>query len=318
MTSSSVGSGGAAEQPQHPRPSERARALVRGGYDLHLHLAPDVMPRRITDLELAQRFHALGLAGFAIKSHYTSTAERAAVVRAAVPGVNVLGAITLNRAVGGLNPIAVDIAGREGARIVWMPTFDALNETAGRVPPAPGAKLPFWARIQHELRDQGMGSEPIQIVDESGQVVPDVRKVLSVIARHDMALATGHMGRDEIFAVVKAANEEGVRRIIITHPEFPSQNLSAADQVALADQGAFIEHCLVTAYTGKTTWDTMFANIRAVGAARTFVSTDLGQPDNPPVEDGMALMADFLLQAGFSDDDIRTMTVTNPTRLAEK
>lgn len=87
MTASSPGA--AAEQPQHPRPSERARAIVRGGYDLHIHVGPDVMPRRITDLELAQKFHALGLAGFAIKSHYTSTAERAAVVRAAVPGVNV-------------------------------------------------------------------------------------------------------------------------------------------------------------------------------------------------------------------------------------
>lgn len=199
-----------------------------------------------------------------------------------------------------------------------MPTFDALNETAGRVPPAPGAKLPFWARIQHELRDQGMGSEPIEITDAAGQALPDVRKVLSVIAKHDIALATGHMGRDEIFAVVAAANEAGVKRIIITHPEFPSQNLSAADQVALADQGAFIEHCLVTAYTGKTTWDTMFANIRAVGAARTIVSTDLGQPENPPVEDGMALMADFLLQAGFSEDDVHTMTVTNTARLAER
>lgn len=315
MTASPPGAG---EPSQHPRPSERARALVRGGYDLHIHVGPDVMPRRINDLELAQKFHALDLAGFAIKSHYTSTAERAAVVRAAVPGVNVLGAITLNRAVGGLNPIAVDIAAREGARIVWMPTFDALNETAGRVTPASGAKLPFWARIQHELRDQGMASEPIQIMDAAGQVVPEVGKVLSVIAKHDIALATGHMGRDEIFAVVAAANEAGVKRIIITHPEFPSQNLSAADQVALADQGAYIEHCLVTAYTGKTTWDTMFANVRAVGAARTVISTDLGQPENPPVEDGMALMADFLLQAGFSEDDVRTMTVTNTVRLAER
>jgi hypothetical protein len=276
------------------------------------------MPRRINDLELAQRFHAYGLAGFALKSHYTSTAERAAVVRAAVPGVNVIGAITLNRAVGGLNPLAVDIAAREGARIVWMPTFDALNETAGRVPPAPGAKLPFWARIQHELREQGMASDPIQVVDETGQVVPEVRQVLSVIARHDIALATGHMGRDEIFAVVAAANEEGVRRIIITHPEFPSQNLSARDQVALAEQGAYLEHCLVTAYTGKTTWDTMFANIRATGPERTLISTDLGQPDNPPVEDGLALMADRLLQAGFSEDEVHTMIVTNSVRLAER
>lgn len=317
MSASPEATSGAGEV-QHPQPSTRARELVRGGYDMHLHLGPDVMPRKITDLELARRYRDLGLAGFGIKSHYTSTAERAALVRAVVPEVNALGAITLNRAVGGLNPLAVDIAAREGARIVWLPTFDSLNEKAGRVPPAPGAKLPFWAAIQHEFRAQGMASEPIEVMDANGQVVPEMRQVLKVIAKHDIVLATGHLGRDEIFAVVAAANEEGVRRIVITHPEFPSQNLSTSDQIALANQGAYLERCLVTAYTGKTTWDTMFGNIRETGVARNIVSTDLGQPDNPPVEDGLALMADYLLGAGFSEDEIKTMIVSNTTRLAER
>ena len=74
--------------------SPRARALLRGAYDMHVHVAPDVVGRRIDDLTLARRFSELGLAGFQLKSHYASTAERAAVVRAAVPGVDVLGAIS--------------------------------------------------------------------------------------------------------------------------------------------------------------------------------------------------------------------------------
>ncbi len=68
------------------RPSDRARALVQGAYDLHVHVAPDVPRRRIDDRALAQRFAELGLAGFALKSHYTSTAERAQVVSALVRG----------------------------------------------------------------------------------------------------------------------------------------------------------------------------------------------------------------------------------------
>ena len=72
---------------EHPVPSTRARELVRGGFDPHVHVAPDFAPRRITDLELARRCLELGLAGFGLKSHYTATAERAAVVTAAVPGV---------------------------------------------------------------------------------------------------------------------------------------------------------------------------------------------------------------------------------------
>ncbi len=81
------------------------------------------------------------MAGVQLKSHYTSTAERAAVVRAAVPGVQTLGAIALNRAVGGINPLAVEIAAREGARTVWMPTVDAVNEAHEREAP-PGREGP--------------------------------------------------------------------------------------------------------------------------------------------------------------------------------
>ncbi len=115
---------------QHDEPSARARELVRGAYDLHVHVEPDLAARRIDDLTLARRFDELGLAGFVLKSHYAPTAERAAVVRAAVPGVDALGAIVLNNGVGGLNAQAVEIAARGGARIVWLPTVDAENEAA--------------------------------------------------------------------------------------------------------------------------------------------------------------------------------------------
>lgn len=298
------------------QPSARARELVRGAYDLHVHTGPDLMPRSVTDMELARQCTHWGQAGFVIKSHYTPTAERAALVRSQFPEVNVLGAITLNAAVGGMNALAVEIAAREGGRLVWLPTVDARNETAGRVPAVPGAKLPFWARFQHELRAQGVESEPVLVVDEANNVLPETRAVLQAIARHNIVLATGHISRDEIFAVVDAAREEGVRHIVITHPEFPSQNLSAEDQAALAERGALLEHCFTTAYTGKVSWEAMFHNIRVAGPEHCFISTDLGQPDNPPAQDGLALMADRLLAAGFAEEAIHTMAVTNTVRLA--
>ena len=44
------------------------------------------------------------------------------------------------------------------------------------------------------------------------------------------------------------------------------------------------------------------------------LSTDLGQVFNPPVEDGMALMVDRLLDAGFGEEEVYVMAVVN-TRL---
>jgi hypothetical protein len=92
--------------------SSAAWDALQGAYDLQVHVAPDVIERRIDDLDLAKEFLAHGLKGFVLKSHYFPTAERASVVTKAVPGIRAFGAIALNHSVGGLNPVAVELAGR--------------------------------------------------------------------------------------------------------------------------------------------------------------------------------------------------------------
>jgi hypothetical protein len=296
-------------------PSDRARALVVGAYDLHVHIGPDVPKRVIDDLSLAVRCRELGLAGFALKSHYTSTAERARVVSAVHPDVRVVGTLTLNRAVGGMNPVAVEIAAREGARIVWMPTFDSAAETAGRVEPKSGQHVPIWAKLQHELRALGIGVDPVLVRDENG-ILPETQQVLEAIARHGLVLATGHLGRGDAFAVVDAAFAAGVETVVITHPEFPSQSFSIEEQVDLVGRGCIVERCLSTPLSGKTTWEHVFEGIRAVGLENNFFSSDFGNPDYPAVEDGLAMWADALFGAGFTDDEIRGMIVDGSRRVA--
>jgi hypothetical protein len=295
----------------HPIPSARARALVEGAYDTHVHVAPDVMPRLIDDLSLARRFEDVGLAGFVLKSHYLPTAERAAVVRAAIPGVDVVGALTLNGSVGGMNPAAVEIAARAGARVVWFPTVDSANQVSSRATEPEGATPPMWAALQDDLKAQGIEPAPVEVLDADGEVLPEVVSVLRLLARHNLVLATGHLSAREILAVVTAAVREGVARIVVTHPEFTSQRLTVDQQRELADLGALLERCFTTPYTGKVDWSRMVEHVRAVGAAHSVLSSDLGQPFNPPVEDGLALMADWFLEAGFSDDEIQRMAVVN-------
>ncbi|MGI5152864.1 DUF6282 family protein [Plantactinospora sp. CA-294935] len=300
----------------HPVPSARARALVQGAYDTHVHIAPDVMERRIDDLDLASRFAEVGLAGFVLKSHYVPTAERAAVVRKAVPGVDVLGALTLNGTIGGMNPAAVEIAGRQGARIIWMPTVDSGNQRRSTATDLPGATPAMWGALQADLHAQGIVPDIVEVRDPDGHVLERVRQVLRVIARHDLVLATGHLDGPEILAVVHAAKQEGVRRIVVTHPEFTSQRLPVTQQRELAEAGALLERCYTTAHTGKVSWNHLFDNIRAVGVTHSVLSSDLGQPFNPPVEDGLALFADRLLEAGFTEQEVHTMAVVNSRHMA--
>ena len=297
-------------------PSQAARDLVRGAFDLHVHISPDVVERRIDDIGLARRVAEVGLDGFVLKSHYTSTAERAAVVREAVPGIHVLGAIVLNRAVGGVNPVAVEIAAREGARKVWLPTVDSENERAHLAAAGPDTKLPVWSKLEFELREKGIGADPVPVLDADGEVLPETRDVLALAAEHGMVLATGHISAADTLTVVDAALAEGVENVVVTHPDYPGQAISIDDQVELARKGAMIERCFTTPFTGKCSWEQWLEGVRAVGPERTVISSDLGQVKNPPVEDGLPLMAEKLLGAGFTEDEVRTIAVDNTRLLA--
>jgi Family of unknown function (DUF6282) len=297
--------------------SDRAWKTLESAYDLQIHVGPDVIARRIDDIDCAREFLAHGMKGFVLKSHYIQTGERAQVVSKAVPGSRVFGAVTLNHSVGGLNPVAVELAGRTGCKIVWMPTVDAKNETAGRLDGG-SEKLPFWAKIQRELAAEGISPPPLSVIDDAGELTEPTRRCLERIGKHNMILATGHLGRPEIFALVRAAKAMGLKKVVVTHAEFPSQSLTGDEQRELADLGAIIEHCFTTTYTAKAPWELAFANIRKAGVSRALVSTDLGQTINPPVAEGFAMFAQRLLDGGFTAEEVRTMAVTNPTRLVEE
>ena len=71
--------------------------LLKGTYDLHVHTAPDVVPRKCSDVQLAERMRAAGMAGGAIKSHYLDTAGRAGILRELYPELTIVGGIVLNR-----------------------------------------------------------------------------------------------------------------------------------------------------------------------------------------------------------------------------
>ncbi|QSO51334.1 cytosolic protein [Alicyclobacillus curvatus] len=289
--------------------------LLEGAYDLHVHTGPDVMKRKLDDMDMAERIQAVGMKGYGIKSHYFCTAERAKLVQKIHPNVNALGAIALNNSVGGLNPLAVEMAARDGAKIVWMPTFDASNEQE-HFRSGKHDKLPFWATLQMELIEKGKTQSSIGVL-ENGTLKSSVLDILDIIAEYNLILATGHLGKDEIFAVVGEAVNRHINKIVITHPNFPSIRLSKEEQKQLAEMGAYMEHCFTTPHSGKTTWEAVYDEIRYVGAAHCILSTDLGQPTAPYPDEGLLTFAQNLLENGFSREEVKRMTVENTTFLAE-
>jgi hypothetical protein len=288
-------------------------SLLKDAYDLHIHSAPDVLPRKMDDMEMAQRIIASGMKGYAIKSHYFCTSERAEMIRKIYPKCHAIGSITLNSSVGGINPMAVEMAGRSGAKIVWFPTVDSEHEL-GHLVNTPGEKLPYWAKIKQQMESEGIHSPTINIL-QNGKLKDEVFTVLDIIAKYRMILATSHVSKPEAFALVKAASERRVERIIITHVDFPSTFYSIEEQKELARYGGFMEHCYTTPATKKVGWDIVIEQVRAIGPERVVISTDLGQATAVYPDEGLALFAGRLLENGFTENEIRTMIVKNPASL---
>jgi hypothetical protein len=287
--------------------------LLKGAYDLHIHSAPDVLPRKMDDVDMAQRIIASGMKGYAIKSHYFCTSERAELIRKIYPQCNAIGAVTLNSSVGGINPMAAEMAGRSGAKIVWFPTVDSEHEMQ-QLAKCPPDKFPYWAKIKRQMDTEGILSPTICIL-ENGKLRKEVFAVLDIIARFNMILATSHISKPEAFALVRAARERKVERIIITHVTFPSTFYSVEEQKEMLKYGAFMEHCYTTPATGKVSWDTVIEQIRAIGPDHTVIGTDLGQSTAVFPDEGLALFGKKLLENGFSEEEIRTIFVKNPAAL---
>jgi len=144
---------------------------------------PDDRPRSVDAIEVARLSKARRMRAIVLKNHYDPTAALAHVVRGEVPGIEVFGGIDLNLTVGGINPYAVEhmakVTGGWG-KIVWMSTFDAENQV----------------RYAKENR-------PSVDVSKNGELLPEVKQVIALIATYGLVLATGHVSALEALMLLR-------------------------------------------------------------------------------------------------------------------
>ncbi|MBR3366415.1 MAG: amidohydrolase [Lachnospiraceae bacterium] len=277
---------------------EKIEKLMEGAYDLHIHIAPDVVRRKCTEYEMAERMRARKMAGGAIKCHFFETAARAALVSAAYPELQIVGGIALNRSVGGLNPEAVRKAGMVGARMLWFPTMDALAFQA------------YKHRDDAAFDPSGL----ITACDAEGNLKPEVLEVLSVAAQYQMVVGTGHLAPEEGMKVMRAAFEAGVRKVVLTHVEHPAIAYSIAQQKEAASCGAMIEHSWNNVCYDRCTVESFAEQIREAGPAHVILDGDFGQWDAPYFDDAMEEYLETLSDY-FTEEELSVMIRENPAEL---
>ena len=274
----------------------RAQAPLNGVIDIHAHSDPDGTPRSIDAIDLARLASQRGMRGLVLKNHYESTASLAYVVRKMVPGIEIFGGIDLNRSVGGVNPEAIErmvlVKGGWG-RVVWMPTFDAENQV----------------RYSREKR-------PFVAVSKNGQLLPEVKQAIAVVAKHQLTLETGHSSAAECLLLIREARNQGVRHIVVTHAMLPPVQMSLEQMREAAQLGAYIEF-VYNALIGPNKAFEMrdYAKaIRELGPKSCILSSDLGQAGNPLHPDGLTAFFTGLAKEGLTPAEIDLMAKTNPAR----
>ena len=270
--------------------------LLHGSIDIHIHHGPDpISERRVDALQGARQAQEAGMRAIVLKCHEYCTAPVAYIVSRAVPDIIVLGSITLNREVGGLNPSVLETSAKLGAKVVWMPTRSST----------------------YELGKGGVKKEGITILDGKGKLLPVVEEILDIIKSYHMVLATGHLPVAEAFALVDEAKRKGLPQIVVTHPMGLKGGtyFSLEEQRRMAEKKVFIEHCFGATLHWKLDPLAIVEAIRTAGAEHCILSTDLGQAFNPTPAEGMRMMIAYMLRCGLSEKDVEIMVKVNPARL---
>lgn len=280
--------------------------ILEGVIDFHVHSGPDSFTRSVLDFEVARIAKREGMRALVLKNHFTMTADRA-VLAEKISGQLCFGGIVLNRAVGGLNAAAIEkmlTFSGDRAKVVWLPTFDAENHVR---------------RFSDE--------RPFVSVVENGKPVPELTEVFELCAKHKLVLCTGHSSAEECLLLIAAARKAGVERILVTHAMADPIRMTIEQLKSATKLGAKIECVWLTNLQGPKSHLPGMRNwkhvstadyakaMREVGVEHFVLASDLGQYLNPIHTDGLKAFILGLTDAGFSDQDVKTMTSTTPAWL---
>ncbi|MGE0004322.1 MAG: DUF6282 family protein [Parvibaculaceae bacterium] len=293
---------------------------LEGTIDIHCHPHPDFCARLLEDRDIVALAKATGMRAVMIKSHFSSTHERAQIAEKAVGGgIKVFGLICLNPSVGGLNPLAVSLAIRNGVRAVWMPSMWAENHAAyvRRMGKGMG-----YETIGMEFPAEGRG---ITILDANGVIKDEVLEILDMMAAGDLMLATGHLSVDESHVLLGEARKRGLTKLVVHTANYHVMKYPLADlKQMVSDYGAVLEMGFSSLPNGI--WDPLDPSrlisvadvcemIDAVGSGNVVVSTDCGQLSTPMPIEAMRLWISHLKTKKYSQQDIDNMTKRVPARL---
>lgn len=281
---------------------------LAGFIDIHVHSAPSIFPRSVTDLELARDARKVGMRGFVLKAHEESTVSRARILQEAYLDLTIYGALVLNWFVGGLNPYAVDLAIHSGAKIIWMPTGSAHQHISYY-----GGSEYTAQRSDVALKAQ----QGISILTEGGAVRPELYEILDLVAKAGVMAASGHLSPSETKVFVEVARSRGVEKVLVAHPDLGVNQMSLELQLEFVRSGAYVEKSYLSVMPSwkSIEWTALVHSLSVLGPERCVLQTDFGQVNHVSPPFGLKEFVQRLSDSGVSDADLIHMGAHNPADL---
>ncbi len=279
--------------------------IIKQAIDLHVHIGPEVIPRKYTAQTLAEAEQSK-LGGAVLKNHFYPTA--AMFDQQSINGIELYGSIVLNNAVGGMNPEAVYAASLVSKKplIVWFPTINAeqfLRTNNYEI-------APEWVEDKSLKLKSTDETTPVKVT-EKGKLLPEAVQVIDMIAQVKGVLATGHIAAEESMLVANYARSLNVS-VIITHPIYQHINMSIEQQKQLAQLGCYMEQPYSMYSMDGISIKEIAEQIKAVGPAWVILSSDVGQTFSPSPSEALKLYCELLLKEGITEDELKIMLVKNP------
>lgn len=286
---------------------------MEGVFDLHVHSAPDIFDRSGDDIEFALEGERRGMAGIALKSALEPTAGRAYLANkaAGVQKFRLVGAVTLNYTVGGINPTAVDTLFKMGGRVVWGPSGHSMFHANLK------GNLGNWGRKGMALHNP-KDAKGITVFDEAGNLCGDIKEVLDLVKQYGGVFCTSHLAPEESMALVKHCAKEKVK-IVFTHLGWtPRYSFEIGKE--FAEAGGMIELTAVTlgSFDNTLPLEAAIKMIREYGSDKVVLATDAGNHRFVTPFEALRSFAENLILAGIPEPEVRKMMSNNPLALIER
>jgi hypothetical protein len=273
--------------------------------DIHVHAAPDVGLRLINELSFATDAKKAGYRAVMFKSNEWSCHDRAFLVREALSDFECFGSLCMNLAHGEkVNVHAAEkavVTTGKLCRCIWMPTQAA----------------------EYQVRLEKKPWKSIPVLSATGNVLPEVVRVMEICAEADIIFATGHSSPEENIIMAKRAREVGVKKFVATHANSRIWRMTKEQIMTVADLGGYIEYSYISCLWGPGTGlphferrsNEDFIAYAQIVPEQSFISTDMGQVGLPHPVEAMRICIRAMREGGVPQKDIDMMVRANPAKL---